>query len=78
MKFTLACFDGEVRFRTEVAADCDRPSNIELELSIYDKGEYHALAFPVRRDGSGWRDVRANRLMPLKPTHWRRWDHGRE
>ncbi len=54
------------------------PSNIELELSIYDKGEYHALAFPVRRDGSGWRDVRANRLMPLKPTHWRRWDHGRE
>lgn len=54
------------------------PSNIELELGIYDKGEYHALAFPVRRDGSGWRDVRANRLMPLKPTHWRRWDHGRE
>ena len=54
------------------------PLNIELELSIYDKGEYHALAFPVRRDGSGWRDVRANRLMPLKPTHWRRWDHGRE
>ncbi len=54
------------------------PSNIELELSIYDKGEYHALAFPVRRDGSGWRDVRANRLMPLKPTHWRPWDHGRE
>ena len=54
------------------------PLNIELELSIYDKGEYHAPAFPVRRDGSGWRDVRANRLMPLKPTHWRRWDHGRE
>jgi len=23
---------------------------------------------------SDWRDVRANRSMPLRPTHWRRWD----
>lgn len=50
------------------------PAHVELELSIYDKGEYHALAFPCRRDGSGWRDVRINRLMPLEPTHWRLWD----
>ena len=50
------------------------PSNIELELSIYEKGEYHALAFPVRRDGSGWRDVRANRPLGFEPTHWRLWD----
>ena len=50
------------------------PSNIELELSIYDKGEYHALAFPVQRDGSGWRDVRANRSLGFEPTHWRIWD----
>jgi hypothetical protein len=52
----------------------DRPT---LELSIYDKGEYHALAFPCQRDGSGWRDVRANRPMPLEPTHWRLWDRKR-
>jgi hypothetical protein len=50
------------------------PAHIELELSIYDKGEYHALAFPCQRDGSGWRDVRTNRAMQLKPTHWRIWD----
>jgi len=49
------------------------PANVDLELSIYDDGEYHALVFPCRRDGSGWRDVAANRLMPLKPTHWRLW-----
>jgi hypothetical protein len=53
---------------TTAAADAD------LELSVYENGEYHALVFPCRRDGSGWRDVRANRLMPLRPTHWRRWD----
>jgi hypothetical protein len=49
------------------------PADTDLELSIYDQGEYHALVFPCRHDGSGWRDVSANRPMPLKPTHWRPW-----
>ena len=53
------------------------PADAELELSIYDKGEYHALVFPCRRDGRGWHDVRANRSMPLEPTHWRLWRHER-
>jgi hypothetical protein len=50
------------------------PVSVELELSAYDKGEYHALAFPCRREGSGWRDVRANRFFLLEATHWRYWD----
>jgi len=50
------------------------PAHVELELSIYDKGEYHALAFPCQRDGKGWRDVRANRFVPFEPTHWRPWE----
>ena len=50
------------------------PADADLELSVYDRGEYHALVFPCRRDGSGWRDMRANRHIPLQPTHWRRWD----
>jgi hypothetical protein len=54
------------------------PTNDELELSIYDKGEYHALVFPCRHDGDGWRDVRANRPMPLNLTHWRRWNREHE
>jgi hypothetical protein len=54
------------------------PANVELELSIYDKGEYHALVFPCQHDGSGWRDVRTNRSMPLQPTHWRLWDRKRD
>jgi len=53
------------------------PADVELELGIYDKGEYHALAFPCRREGSGWRDVRTNRSMWFEPTHWRPWDRGR-
>ena len=53
------------------------PPNAELELSIYDKGKYHALAFPCQLDGSGWRDVRVNRPLQLEPTHWRLWDGNR-
>jgi hypothetical protein len=52
------------------------PANIELELSIFADGEYHALVFPCRRDGSGWREVGTNRLFDLKPTHWRPWMSG--
>ena len=53
------------------------PVGFDLELSIYDNGEYHALVFPCQREGSRWRDVRAHRFMPLEPTHWRIWDHKR-
>jgi len=50
------------------------PADTELELSIYDMGEFHALVFPCRHDGSSdWRDVRLNRPVPIKPTHWRLW-----
>jgi hypothetical protein len=45
-----------------------------LELSIYDNGEYHALVFPCRRDGTGWRDMSADRFVLLQLTHWRPWD----
>jgi hypothetical protein len=33
------------------------PADADLELSINDDGEYHALVFPCRRDGLGCRDV---------------------
>ena len=45
------------------------PAEVDLELNIYDEGEYHALVFPCRRDGPGWRDASANCDMPLTPTH---------
>jgi hypothetical protein len=50
------------------------PAEADLELSIYDNGEYHALVFPCRRDGTGWRDMSADRFVLLQLTHWRPWD----
>jgi hypothetical protein len=53
------------------------PVDADLEVSIFADGEYHALVFPCRRDASGWRDLTLNRLVPIKPTHWRPWPQGR-
>jgi hypothetical protein len=49
------------------------PSDIDLELCVYDSGEFHALAFPCRRNGVGWSDVRRNKMVLIRPTHWRPW-----
>ena len=56
----------------------EAPADVDLELSFYDKGNYYVLAFPCQRDGSQWRDVRANRSLRIKPTHWRIWTHKSE
>jgi hypothetical protein len=49
------------------------PAAVELELRIHDDEEYDALSFPCRRNGVGWSDVRLNKMVPIKPTHWRLW-----
>lgn len=56
-------------WKTIASAPCD----MALELSIFADGEYHALVFPCRRDDSAWRDVAADRLIHVEPTHWRPW-----
>jgi hypothetical protein len=53
------------------------PADVELELCVYDDGEYHALAFPCRRNGVGWSDVLRNKMVPIRPTHWRLWKRER-
>jgi hypothetical protein len=52
------------------------PMDAELELCVHDNGEYYVLAFPCRRNGVGWYDVRRNRMVPIRPTHWRLWERG--
>lgn len=54
------------------------PNGVELELCVSDSGEYHALVVPCRRNGVGWSDVRLNRMVPIRPTHWRLWPRERK
>ena len=45
------------------------PTDAELELCVHDGEEYHTLAFPCRRKGVGWSDVRLNKMVPIRPTY---------
>jgi len=53
------------------------PTDVELQLCTYDNEEYQVLVFPCRRNGVGWSDVRANRMVPIRPSHWRPWPRER-
>jgi hypothetical protein len=44
-----------------------------LELCVHEDEEYRVLAFPCRRNGVGWSDVLLNRMVAIRPTHWRPW-----
>ena len=54
------------------------PNGVELELCVSDSGGYHALVVPCRRNGVGWFEVRLNRMVPIRPTHWRLWPRERK
>lgn len=50
------------------------PYGSELRLSVIEKGEVHALAFPCWRTGDGWLNCLTNKLVAIQPTHWRNWE----
>ena len=53
------------------------PVGAALELCVYDGENYITVAFPCRRNGVGWSDVRLNKMVAIRPTHWRLWEHSR-
>ena len=54
------------------------PSDTDLEVGVMDRGDVHALIFPVRKRGNGWIDASMKRSVDIQPTHWRIWDEKRE
>lgn len=49
------------------------PCHRDLQLSVIDGGEVHALAFPCRKENGGWVDALTGRGVLVDPTHWREW-----
>ena len=49
------------------------PSDRDLELSVIDRAEVHALVFPCRKEGNGWIDASTKKQVDVQPTHWRVW-----
>jgi hypothetical protein len=53
------------------------PFDRDLELSVIEADETHALVFPCRRTEKGWLNVTMNLRISVDPTHWRLWCHRR-
>jgi hypothetical protein len=50
------------------------PFDRDLQLSVLEKGEFYALAFPCRRTDDGWVHAETGKLVLVQPTHWRTWE----
>lgn len=51
------------------------PFETDLELSVIEFSEVHALFFPCRRTLSGWINAATKSAVQVAPTHWRPWEH---
>jgi hypothetical protein len=49
------------------------PFDRDLELSVFDDDEHHAVGFPCRKIPGGWLNAESKRWVPIRPTHWREW-----
>ena len=49
------------------------PFDQELQLSVIEYGEVHALVFPCRLTQAGWIHAETGRPVFVDPTHWRLW-----
>lgn len=49
------------------------PSNEDLEVGVMDRGNIHALVFPVRKSETDWVDASTKMRVHIQPTHWRKW-----
>jgi hypothetical protein len=49
------------------------PFDCDVELSVCEGGQQHALIFPCRQFLGGWMDAETKRPVEVHPTHWRLW-----
>ncbi len=49
------------------------PFGADLELSVIERSEVHALIFPCRLTARGWINPTTRSVVSVMPTHWRLW-----
>jgi hypothetical protein len=54
------------------------PFDQEVELSVIEADEVHALLFSCRRTARGWVNASIKTAIPVRPTHWRPWPGARD
>ena len=53
------------------------PFDQDLELSVIEAGEAHALVFPCRRTQRGWVNALTKSPVAVEPSHWRPWSESK-
>jgi hypothetical protein len=54
------------------------PFDQDLELSVIEKDEVHALVFSCRRTTMGWITTSTKSPVSVDPSHWRPWSEKRD
>jgi hypothetical protein len=54
------------------------PLEQDIELSVIEGNEVHALMFPCRRTARGWVNASVKSAVSVRPTHWRPWPNARD
>jgi hypothetical protein len=49
------------------------PFDRDIQVSVIEKGEVHALVVPCRRTQNGWLRASTREQLFIDPTHWREW-----
>ena len=49
------------------------PFDRDIQVSVIEKGEVHALVVPSRRTQHGWLRASTREQLFIDPTHWREW-----
>jgi hypothetical protein len=45
----------------------------DIQVSVIEKGEVHALVVPCQRTQSEWLHASTRQQLFIDPTHWREW-----
>jgi hypothetical protein len=50
------------------------PFDRDLQLSVIEGDDVHALVFACQRSLNGWINSKTKEIVLLRPTHWREWN----
>ena len=56
----------------------EAPFDTDVQIGINHAVGVHALVFACRQTPEGWIDAGTGRVLNIRPTHWRHWQHGPE
>jgi hypothetical protein len=67
------CLPIEAKSVKEWQPIASAPFDRDIQVSVIEKGEVHALVIPCRWSQNGWFRASTREQLFIDPTHWREW-----